>query len=84
MPTTDPNPSSFLEQMIEPETCGDPQSLLWWARQSTCALAEELKRYHHAVGYVTVGQLLREHSLGLQSNRKLEPYVSSPGLLEPS
>ena len=76
--TTDPNLSSFLEQLIEPETRGDPESPLRWICKSTRALATQLTREHHAISYVKVGQLLREQGFSLQSNRKLEEGGDHP------
>jgi hypothetical protein len=76
--TTDPNLSSFLEQLIEPETRGDPESPLRWICKSTRALAAYLTRQHHAISYVKVGQLLREQGFSLQSNRKLEEGDDHP------
>ena len=76
--TTDPNLSSFLEQLIEPETRGDPESPLRWICKSTRALAAQLTRQHHTISYVKVGQLLREQGFSLQSNRKLEEGGNHP------
>jgi hypothetical protein len=76
--TTDPNLSSFLEQLIEPETRGDPESPLRWICKSTRALAAQLTRQHHSISYVKVGQLLREQGFSLQSNRKLEEGGNHP------
>jgi len=75
---TDPDLSSFLEQLIDPETRGDPESPLRWICKSTRALAAQLTRQHHAISYVKVGQLLREQGFSLQSNRKLEEGGDHP------
>jgi hypothetical protein len=76
--TTDPNLSSFLEQLIEPETRGDPESPLRWICKSTRALATQMTRQKHAISYVKVGQLLRDQGFSLQSNRKLEEGGNHP------
>src|SRR3990172_5729144 len=47
--TTDPRLSSCLEQLIEPETRGDPESPLRWTCKSTRALAAQLTREDHPV-----------------------------------
>src|SRR3989304_4902029 len=58
--TTDPQLSYILEQMIEPETRGDPESPLRWICKSTRALAMQLTREHHPISYVKGVQLVRD------------------------
>jgi len=76
--TTDPNISSLLERMIEPDTIGDPESPLRWICKSTRTLAGQLTRQHHPISYVKVGQILREQGFSLQSNRKVEEGGDHP------
>ena len=59
--TTDPKLLPSLEELIEPDTLGDPESPLRWICKSTRVLAAELTRQQHPVSYVKVGQLLHEH-----------------------
>jgi hypothetical protein len=69
---------SSLEELIEPDTLGDPESPLRWICKSTRVLAVELTRQQHPVSYVKVGQLLQEQGFSLQSNRKIEEGGDHP------
>jgi hypothetical protein len=75
---TDPGLTDCLEQLIEPDTLGDPESPLRWTVKSTRVLAAELTRQHHPVSYVKVGQLLHAQGFSLQSNRKTEEGGDHP------
>jgi hypothetical protein len=68
----DPELLPLLEQFIEPETRGDPESPLRWVCKSTRTLAAELTRRKHPVCSVKVAQLLHDQHYSLQSNRKTE------------
>lgn len=68
----DPELLEVLEQFIDPETRGDPESPLRWVCKSTRTLAAELTRRDHPVCAVKVGQLLHDQHYSLQSNRKTE------------
>ncbi|MGH9626255.1 MAG: ISAzo13 family transposase [Bryobacteraceae bacterium] len=59
-----------LEDLIDPETRGDPMSPLRWTCKSTRTLAAELRRQGFQVGSNTVGKLLRSAGYSLQANRK--------------
>ncbi|MCK5797222.1 MAG: ISAzo13 family transposase [Deltaproteobacteria bacterium] len=59
-----------LDQLIDPQTRGDPCSLLRWTSKSTEKLAEELCHQGFTVSPDTVGRMLRETGYSLQSNRK--------------
>jgi transposase len=59
-----------LEQLIEPDTRGDPMSPLRWTCKSTRTLAEELTRQGYALSHGTVATLLQQLGYSLQSNRK--------------
>lgn len=76
--TTDPELLSSLEQLIEPDTLGDPESPLRWTCRSTRVLAAQLTRHHHPISYVKVGQILHEQGFSLQSNRKIEEGGDHP------
>ena len=54
----DPQLLESLERLVEPSTCGDPQSALRWTCKSTRQLAEALRRAGHTVGRQTVSELL--------------------------
>lgn len=66
----DPTLWQDLEQLIDPDTRGDPQSPLRWTTKSTRQLADALNARGHDVSYRTVGKLLREHGYSLQGTRK--------------
>jgi hypothetical protein len=74
----DPGLAGTLEQLIEPETRGDPQSPLRWTCKSTRTLAAQLTRLKHPISHTTVAQLLHEHGYSLQSNRKTEEGADHP------
>ena len=66
----DPQLLESLERLVEPSTCGDPQSALRWTCKSTRQLAEALRRAGHPVGRQTVSELLAALGYSLQGNRK--------------
>ena len=59
-----------LDQLIDPETRGDPMSALRWTSKSTTKLAAELRRQGFEVSADTVGRMLRGNGYSLQSTRK--------------
>ena len=67
-----------LDQLIEPETLGDPESPLRWVCKSTRSLSVELGRKQHPVSHAKVAQLLRGQKYSLQSNRKTEEGEDHP------
>jgi hypothetical protein len=67
-----------LEALVEPTTCGDPQSPLRWTCKSTRNLAEALNRQGHPVSHHTVARLLQEMDYSLQVNRKTREGASHP------
>ncbi|MDG6026758.1 MAG: ISAzo13 family transposase [Candidatus Brocadia sp.] len=74
----DPKLLASLEELIEPETRGDPESPLRWICKSTRTLADQLTRKKHPVSHEKVGQLLRDQNYSLQSNRKTEEGEDHP------
>lgn len=66
----DPGLVPALEELVAPETRGDPQSALRWTTKSTARLADELTRTGHQVGADTVGRLLKQAGYSLQGNAK--------------
>lgn len=75
----DPKLLVLLENLIEPETRGDPESPLRWICKSTRTLAAQLTRKKHPVSHEKVAQLLRDQNYSLQSNRKSEEGEDHPG-----
>jgi hypothetical protein len=74
----DPKLLALLENLIEPETRGDPESPLRWVCRSTRALAAQLTGQKHPVSHEKVAQLLRDQNYSLQSNRKTEEGADHP------
>ncbi|MGV1009963.1 MAG: ISAzo13 family transposase [Dermatophilaceae bacterium] len=66
----DPGLVPALEELVDPETRGDPQSALRWTTKSTSHLAESLTKAGHQVSPVTVGRLLKAAGYSLQGNAK--------------
>src|SRR6266849_5586764 len=74
----DPRLVDTLEEMIDHQTRGDPQSALRWICKSTRAIAKELGRHKHPVSHAKVAQLLHGLHYSLQSNRKTEERRDHP------
>ena len=67
---TDPLITQALEQLVEPQTRGDPMSPLRWTLKSTSRLAAELTERDHPVSARKVAALLKDADYSLQGNRK--------------
>lgn len=74
----DPEILAALEQLIEPDTRGDPESPLRWTCKSSRTLAGQLTKQRHSVSHEKVAQLLRDQSYSLQSNRKTKEGDDHP------
>ncbi len=66
----DPGLTPALEELVDPETRGDPESALRWTTKSTSHLADELTTAGHEVSSATVGRLLKRAGYSLQGNAK--------------
>jgi len=66
----DPGLWPALDELVDPETRGDPMSRLRWTTKSTVKLADELAAQGHQVGPDTVARLLKDHDYSLQGNAK--------------
>ena len=66
-----------LDELVEPDTRGDPMSPLRWTCKSTRSLANELKSQGFVISSVKVGELLKLQGYSLQSNRKTRWKASS-------
>ena len=75
----DPGLWSALDELVDPETRGDPMSRLRWTTKSTVRLAGELSAQGHEVGPNTVARLLKEHDYSLQGNARAMRKVVSAG-----
>ena len=67
---TDPAIPPALEELIAPETRGDPMSLLRWTLKSTMRLARTLTGQGHRVSARTVASMLKGLGYSPQGNRK--------------
>ena len=67
---TDPTLLLALEELVAPETRGDPMSPLRWTLKSTGKLAKALTDQGHPVSARTVAALLKASDYSLQGNRK--------------
>jgi len=67
-----------LEQLIEPETRGDPESPLRWTCKSLRRLSGELAERGYKVGKDTVGRLLKKLNYSLQANSKTTEGKQNP------
>jgi transposase len=66
----DPKLVAALEELIDPVTMGDPESLLRWTCKSVRKLEIGLKKNGHDASYRTVANILHQLEYNLQSNRK--------------
>jgi len=68
---TDPELAVRLKMLVNPETRGDPMSLLVWTTKSTRNLADALSKMGHQVSDRTVARMLRAMGFSLQGNAKV-------------
>jgi Rhodopirellula transposase DDE domain len=68
---TDPGLVAALRALVDPETRGDPMSLLVWTTKSTRNLAEALTATGHPVSDRTVARMLAGLGFSLQGNAKV-------------
>ena len=67
-----------LEEMIDSQTRGDPESPLRWICKSTRTIATQLGKNKHPISHVKVAQILHDLNYSLQSNRKTEEGTDHP------
>lgn len=67
---SDPRVWPALEQLVDPDSRGDPMSALRWTTKSTANLAAELTAGGHSVSAMTVARLLKDHGFSLRGNVK--------------
>ena len=70
---------SVLEEMVAPETAGDPMTAQKWVRSSLRTLSLKLEAAGHAISPPTVGRLLRKLDYSLHVNaKKIEASSNHP------
>ncbi|HUF60664.1 MAG TPA: ISAzo13 family transposase [Verrucomicrobiales bacterium] len=75
---SDPHLVEALEEMIDHQTRGDPESPLRWICKSTRVIAKQLTRQKHPVSHTKIAQILHSQDYSLQSNRKSEEGKDHP------
>jgi transposase len=77
---TDKNPDleQILQEIIEPDTRGDPETPLRWTCKSVRNIADALKREKLAVSHQTVAAILRNLEYSLQGNKKTKEGADHP------
>lgn len=68
---------SALERLVDPESWGDPMSLLRWTCKSTRVLAAALRQSGHQVSEFVVRRLLKQLGYSLQANAKTAERASA-------
>jgi transposase len=74
----DPDLLTNLDDLVEPESRGDPMSSLRWTLKSTRQLARALQDMGHQVSSWTVGQLLHQMGYSLQATAKTVEGAQHP------
>ncbi len=69
---TQPGLLEAIDELVHPETRGNPMSLLRWTSKSTANLAKELVRRGFEVSDDTVGRILKRLGYSLQSPAKVK------------
>jgi len=75
---TQPGLLEALDELVHPDTRGNPMSLLRWTAKSTGHLAGELVRQGYKITDDTVGKLLKQMGFSLQSTSKQKEGSSHP------
>jgi Rhodopirellula transposase DDE domain len=75
---TQPGLLEALDELVHPDTRGNPMSLLRWTAKSTGHLAGELVRQGYKITDDTVGKLLKQMGFSLQATSKQKEGSSHP------
>jgi transposase len=67
-----------LDELVHPQTRGNPMSLVRWTSKSTQKLADELVRQGYRVSADTVGRMLKRLGYSLQAPAKVNEGTSHP------
>jgi len=74
----DPTLLADLDDLVEPDSRGDPMSPLRWTLKSTRQLAKALQAMGHQISYWMVGFLLKEMGYSLQATAKTVEGAQHP------
>lgn len=74
----DPKIKKIIEDLIEPDTRGDPESPLRWTIKSVRNIADFLKDKGYEISYKTVASILHDLEYSLQGNRKTKEGKNHP------
>jgi hypothetical protein len=75
---TQPGLAEALDELVHPETRGNPMSLLRWTSKSTANLARDLVRQGFEVSDDTIGRILKRLGYSLQSPAKVKEGTAHP------
>lgn len=67
-----------LDELVDPETRGNPMSFLRWTSKSTAHLAKDLVRQGFRISDDTVGRILKGLGYSLQSPAKVKEGTAHP------
>ena len=73
-----PELKELLQEIIEPETRGDPETPLRWTCKSVRNIADALKKEKLTVSHQTVAAILRDLEYSLQGNKKTKEGADHP------
>lgn len=68
----------LIEEIIEPDTRGDPESPLRWTCKSVRNIADFLKSEGHQISHQTVANILHDLEYSLQGNKKTKEGKEHP------
>ena len=74
----DPDIEKIIEDLIEPDTRGDPESPLRWTCKSVRNISDFLNEKGHGISYKTVSSILHDLDYSLQGNRKTKEGRNHP------
>lgn len=73
-----PDIESCIEDIIEPDACGDPESPLRWTCKSVRNISDFLGKKGYSVSRQSVARILRAMEYRLQGNRKAKEGIDHP------
>ncbi|NOT79880.1 MAG: ISAzo13 family transposase [Bacteriovoracaceae bacterium] len=75
---TNPELTKILQEIIEPETRGDPENPLRWTCKSVRNISDALKKEKLDVCHQTVASILHDLEYSLQGNKKTKEGADKP------